>query len=166
LPVVEPKEFCYNTYISLTLEVMLTDNVILMPSLNHSYICAQILKQLQKYEQFEALPELTLDVGNELTPDISVFPKELIKPNFFRDVSKFSQMPTMAIAIISSSQNIQTLLEKAMQLVGAGVKVVWTVEPFTQTIFVSTKSTGEVLYRSDIIESEGISVDFNLIFKT
>jgi hypothetical protein len=166
LPIVEPKEFCYNTSNSLTVKVMLTDNVILMPSLNHSYICAQILKQLQKYEQFEALPELTLDVGNGLTPDISVFPKELIKPNFFRDVSKFSQMPTMAIAIISSSQNMQTLLEKAMQLVGAGVKVVWTVEPFTQSIFVSTKSTGEVLYRSSIIESEGISVDFNLIFKT
>jgi Uma2 family endonuclease len=145
---------------------MITDSATLKPSLNHSYICAQILKQLQKYDRFEALPELTLDVGNGLTPDISVFPKELIKPNFFRDVSKFAQMPAIAIEIISSSQSIQTLLEKAIQLVEAGVKVVWTVEPFTQTIFVTTKSEGEVIWRSAIIESEGISIDFNLIFKT
>lgn len=143
---------------------MLTDNVTLMPSLNHSYICAQILKQLQQYDRYEALPELTLDVGNGLTPDISVFPKELIKPNFFRDVSKFGQMPAIAIVVISSSQNIQTLLEKAMQLVEVGVKVVWTVEPFTQTIFVTTLES-EVICRSAVIESEGISVDFNRIFK-
>jgi Uma2 family endonuclease len=142
---------------------MITENLSQMPSLNHSYICAQILKQLQRYDEFEALPELTLDVGNGLTPDISVFPKESIKPNFFRDVSKFGQMPTIAIEIISSSQNIQTLLEKAVQLVEAGVKVVWTVEPFTKSIFVTTLE-GEVLYRSDIIESEGISVNFNQIF--
>ncbi len=152
---------------------MLTDisadnvsNISLMPSLNHSYICAQILKQLQKYDRFEALPELTLNVGNNgLTPDISVFPKELIKPNFFRDIPKFSQMPILAIKVISASQNIQTLLEKAVQLIGAGVKVVWTVEPFTQTIFVTTKAFGEVLERSTVIESEGISVDFTQIFQ-
>jgi len=47
-----------------------------MPSLNHIYICAQILKQLQRFEQFESLPALSLDVGNRLTPDISVFPKD------------------------------------------------------------------------------------------
>jgi hypothetical protein len=51
---------------------MITENLSPMPSLNHSYICAHILKQLQKYEQFEALPELTLDVGNGLTPENSL----------------------------------------------------------------------------------------------
>ncbi|AFY75313.1 hypothetical protein Syn7502_03464 [Synechococcus sp. PCC 7502] len=77
---------------------MLTDNVTLLSSLKHNYICTQISKQLQRYKQFEALPELTLGINNSPTPDISVFPKELINPNFFRDVSKFSQMPTLAIA--------------------------------------------------------------------
>ena len=54
-----------------------------MPSLNHSYICLQILRQLLQNEKVEPLPELTLDIANGLTPDISIFPKEQIQPNFF-----------------------------------------------------------------------------------
>ena len=54
-----------------------------MPSLNYSYICLRILRQLLQNEKFEPLPELTLDIANGLTPDISIFPKEQIHPNFF-----------------------------------------------------------------------------------
>ena len=85
-----------------------------MPSLNHSYICLQILRQLLQNERVEPLPELTLDIANGLTPDISIFPKEQIHPNFFRDVPKFQQMPILAIEVISSSQTIEELLEKML----------------------------------------------------
>ena len=111
-----------------------------MPSLNHSYICLQILRQLLQNENVEPLPELTLDIANGLTPDISIFPKEQIHPNFFRDVSKFQQMPVLAIEVISSSQTIEELLEKAAQLIQAGVKAVWTIEPHSRSVFVMTSS--------------------------
>ncbi len=48
-----------------------------MPSLNHSYICAQIMRQLLQDESLQPLPELTLDIENGLTPYISVFQKEI-----------------------------------------------------------------------------------------
>jgi hypothetical protein len=35
-----------------------------MPSLNHSYICSKILRQLFANEKIEALTELTLDIDN------------------------------------------------------------------------------------------------------
>lgn len=44
-----------------------------MPSLNHSYICAQIMRQLLQDNLLQPLPELTLDIDDGLTPDISVY---------------------------------------------------------------------------------------------
>ena len=134
-----------------------------MPSLNHSYICLQILRQLVQNERVEPLPELTLDIANGLTPDISIFPKEQIHPNFFRDVSKFQQMPVLAIEVISSSQTIEELLGKAAQLIQAGVKAVWTIEPHSRSIFVTTSSE-EKLFHDRIVENEEIQVDFAKVF--
>ncbi len=136
-----------------------------MPSFNHSYICLQTILQLNQNPDIIPLPELTLDVDKGLTPDISVFPKDKVKPNFFEDITKYPDMPTLAIEIISASQNIQDLLAKAKLLVRNGVKAVWTVEPFTNTVFVTDK-IGEKRLHNQIIESEGITVDFRQIFAT
>ena len=134
-----------------------------MPSLNHSYICLQIIRQLLENQSVEPLPELTLDIEKGITPDISVYPKAKIKPNFRRDITRYAEMPILAIEVISASQNIQDLLIKADVLVNNGVKAVWTIEPFTNTIFVTTKA-GEEKFTNEEIESEGIKVDFRKIF--
>ena len=104
-----------------------------MPSLNHSYIGLQTILQLSQNPAIVPLPKLTLDIDKGLTPDISFYPKEKVKPNFFSDVTRFPEMPTLAIEVISASQNIQDLLDKAKTLVRHGVKAVWTVEPFGNT---------------------------------
>ena len=134
-----------------------------MPSFNHSYICAEVIEQVNENKMFKALPELTLDIGNGLTPDVSVYLREKIKPNFLRDYPKYPEMPMLAIEVISSSQNIQDLLEKASKMIDSGVKSVWTIEPFGQTIFVTNKE-GEKIFHNQAIESEGIRVDFSKIF--
>lgn len=134
-----------------------------MRSFNHSYICTRIMRQLFQNETVEPMPELTLDIGKGITPDISIFPKEKIQPNFLRDITKFPEMPILAIEVISASQNTQDSLEKAENMVRAGVKTVWTIEPFGQTIFVTTKE-GEKIFHNQEIESEGIKVDFRKIF--
>ena len=43
------------------------------------------------------------------------------------------------------------------------IKAVWTIEPFTNTIFVTTKD-GVKKFPSQEIENEGIKVDFQTIF--
>ena len=65
--------------------------------------------------------------------------------------------------MISSSQTIQEMLQKAKQLVSEGVKTVWTVESYSQTVFV-TSIDKETLFHEEIVESEGIRVDFSKIF--
>ena len=135
-----------------------------MPSLNHSYICASVMYQLLENTDIIALPELTLKIGNgSITPDVCVYPKEKIKPNFLHDFPKFPEMPIVAIEVISASQNIQTLLEKARKMIKSGVQAVWTIEPFGQTIFVTT-TNGEKIVHNQTVESEGIKVDFKKIF--
>ena len=134
-----------------------------MPSFNHSYICNRILRQLFENEAIDALPELTLNIEKGITPDISVYASETVKPNFLKDYPKYPQMPILAIEVISASQNIQDLLVKADTLVAHGVKAVWTIEPFTNTIFVTTKGK-EDKFTNQEIESEGIKVDFRKIF--
>ncbi len=134
-----------------------------MPSFNHSYICKEILRQLFQNEKVDAFPELTLDIDKGITPDISVYERETVKPNFLRDYPKYPQMPILAIEIISASQNIQTLLEKAELMVKNGVKSVWTIEPFGQAIFVTTDK-GEEIFHNQTVESESIKVDFKKIF--
>lgn len=134
-----------------------------MPTLNHSYICSQIMRQLLPNEEIEVLPELTLAIGNGLTPDISVYPKEEIKPNFWEDIIRFDKPPLLAIEIISPSQNIQDWLLKAILSVRSGAKSVWTIEPFSHSIWV-TNEIGTKLFHNTKIESEGITVDFQKIF--
>ncbi len=134
-----------------------------MPSFNHSYICNRILRQLFENPAIDALPELTLNIDKGITPDISVYPSEKIKADFLKDFPKYSEMPTLAIEVISASQNIQDLLEKAEMLISKGVKSVWTVEPFTNTIFI-TNDKKTVKAATQLIESEGIKVDFKKIF--
>jgi len=136
-----------------------------MPSLNHSYICAQVMRQLLQDDSIQPLPELTLDIDNGLTPDISVFKKEKIQPNFFEDILKVKELPVLVIEVISSSQSIQAILEKSKLLVNSGIKTVWTVEPYGRSIFV-VSSKDKQLFHEDIIESEGIKVDFKKVFES
>ena len=136
-----------------------------MPSLNHSYICAQVMRQLLQDNSIQPLPELTLDIDNGLTPDISVFKKEKIQPNFFEDILKVKDLPLLAIEIISSSQSIQAIFEKSKVLVNAGVKTVWTIEPYGRSIFVVNKE-GKELFHEEAVESEGVKVDFTKVFKS
>lgn len=136
-----------------------------MRSLIHSYICTQLLLRLSQNEDYKPMVELTLDIDKGLTPDISVFPKEKIKPNFFQDITKYPEMPTLVVEIISASQNIQDLLDKAKLFVSHGAKAVWTVEPFTNTVFVTDK-IGEKRLHNQEVESEGIKIDFRQIFNS
>jgi hypothetical protein len=66
------------------------------PSLNHSYLCLKILEILLQNNKILPLPELTLGIANGITPDISVFWKQTIQPNFFQDVARFPERPILA----------------------------------------------------------------------
>jgi Uma2 family endonuclease len=135
-----------------------------MPTYNHSYVCLEIIIQILALGKFRPLPELTLNIGNGITPDISVYPvTSAPKPDFFSDIFRYDVMPILAIEVISPSQNIQDLLEKAKLLNNSGIKTVWTIEPFSHSIWVTNERETKLFHNAKI-ESEGITVDFQKIF--
>lgn len=134
-----------------------------MPTFNHSNICTEIIEQILENRTFKPLPELTLDIENGLTPDISVYLREKVKPDYWNDIIRYGAMPILAIEIISPSQSVQSLIEKADNLIKNGIKVVWVVEPVTKAIVVVDEN-GKKAFQNEEIESEGIRVDFRKIF--
>jgi len=134
-----------------------------MPSFNHSYICAQIMRQLMLDESLQPMPNLSLDIENGMNPDIAVFRKEDVKPDFFEDILKVKKMPVLAVEIMSLHQSIQEMLDRSKLLLKAWVKAVWIVEPYAKSVFVLS-GRGQRLFHQELVETEGIQVDFAKVF--
>lgn len=145
-------------------ETQTPETVSPMPSLNHSYLCMEILRQLIAQPHLQPMVELTLDIDKGLTPDISVFEQNQIRPNFLKDVVRCPQMPRLAIEVISPRQAIEDVLDKAPVLLQAGVGAVWTIEPYGKSIFVATEA-GNAIFHDAVVETQGIQVDFSQVFR-
>ena len=123
------------------------------------------MRQFFQDSTLQPLPELTLDIENGLTPDICIYKKDKVRPNFFEDILKIKEMPLLVVEVISSNQsvNINIVLEKSKTLLKAGIKAVWIVEPYRHSVFVLNKE-GKQLFHQTIVECDGIKVDFDKIF--
>jgi Uma2 family endonuclease len=137
-----------------------------MPSFNHSYLCTQIIRQLLQYPDLLPMTELTLAIENGLTPDISVYPLKQIHPDFFNDITRYDELPIFAIEVVSSSQPIQMILQKAKKLVDAGISQVLTLEPYSRTVFITQKDKENQFVHNGTVEIEGCcKIDFRSIFE-
>ncbi|MDS4040542.1 MAG: Uma2 family endonuclease [Candidatus Competibacter sp.] len=134
------------------------------PSLNHSYLCRKIILEIEKTEQWEAWPELTLNIESGLIPDIAVYPRDGLKPNFMEDTMKCDVLPQLIIDVASPSQSMHDLMAKAARFLKPGVPAVWTVEPYGQIVYVSTLQ-GRKVELAGVVESAGVAIDFARIFQ-
>ncbi|MCP4109469.1 MAG: Uma2 family endonuclease [Desulfobacteraceae bacterium] len=133
------------------------------PSLNHSYLCKRLIVELEKTEQWEAWPELTLDIETGIIPDIAVYERDALRPNFHEDIMKCAVLPTLVIEVVSPSQSIHELMQKAEKFLRAGIPAVWTIEPYGKIIYVSQKASRNVEV-AGVVTTEGVSLDFSKIF--
>jgi Uma2 family endonuclease len=143
--------------------IELSEETEVMPSLNHSWICAEILRQLFQQTQVQALPELTLELGGQpMIPDISVFAEPLLV-NLRQDQIRVRQVPMLAIEVVSPKQPTADVLEKARQLQQWGVPTVWVVEPTTEAVIVLDQGQERVA-RGEVVSCGHTRVDFSKIF--
>ncbi len=133
------------------------------PSINHSYLCKQLILLIEKNQQWEACPELSLEVENGLIPDISVFPSGKLKPDFKLDAVKSKCLPELVIEIISPSQSIHDLMLKADKFLLAGIQQVWTLEPYGKLAYVSSDQGGDVK-RAESLIFDTLQIDLNQLF--
>jgi len=103
------------------------------PSLNHSCVQVALGAALFNLKQYSVFSELSLEIeGREYIPDICVYSKREI--NFVRDIVRMTEMPLLAIEILSPSQVIQELLDKIEIYLNAGLQSCWLVVPTTCTV--------------------------------
>ena len=134
------------------------------PSLNHSYLCKKIIVAIEQSEQWEAWPGLALDIEGALVPDIAIYRKGLIKPDFTEDKTRCEVLPQLAIEIVSPSQAVHDLMLKARKFLAAGIPAVWTVEPYGAVIYISKKNETKAVI-AELVKTEEVELDFAKIFK-
>lgn len=118
-----------------------------MGSLKHSVVQGQINGLLFSEKRFRILPELTLDVGSldlsqfglkaktELIPDMCLYPVGHLKKRG-RDLLKVSELPLLAIEVISPKQGSDDILAKFEAYFTLGVKSCWLVDPSVDVVHV------------------------------
>lgn len=104
----------------------------------------RIIVELEKTGKWEAWPELTLDIEAGLIPDLAVYERGMIRPNFYEDSTKCAVLPQLVIEVVSPSQSMHELMQKAERFLKAGIATVWTIEPYGQLVYVSQPESRKV----------------------
>ena len=111
------------------------------PSKNHAIVQGNINFYLKLHyrEQFRVLPEVSLLLPEgPRVPDLAIFQPIAFDP--MQDEVRMEEVPLCAIEILSPTQNLTELLEKAKDYFVAGVKSYWLVTPPLENVHVFSDS--------------------------
>lgn len=153
-----------------------------MGSLKHATVHTNIagLLKFKCDKKIDVATELSLDISqfdlskyklrvkDELEPDIAGYFTLPTIPDGEDDLIKVSQMPDLAIEILSPRQSMSYLVRKIGAYFELGVQSCWLVEPATETIFVY--SAPKKIKRFDVSQGEvidevlGIHISMKEIF--
>lgn len=145
-------------------------------SYNHSYLQARLASLFFLMEGYTPFTELSLDLNslddeilsakfkNTIKPDVSVYSERSI--DVTDDQLQMTEMPLLAIEILSPMQGVQTLLDKMKVYFALGVPSCWLVYPSVRTIAVFTTPKDFTSYNDgDVVdETLGIRVPLTEIF--
>ena len=136
-----------------------------MGSFNHGYLQVRLGGMFDRTDEFTAVGELSLDVSSvdlspfdlrskdRVTPDLSIYPKRgLSQP---KDILKMTEMPLMALEIVSPKQGLYEIAEKVRLYFELGIKSCWVVEPITHAITVyKAADQWETYVRGDVVDEK------------
>lgn len=115
-----------------------------MGSINHSITQVRIASLLNNDERFTVMTELSLDINqqnfsqygikakDEIKPDICLYPNTIDWQDI--DIPKMTEMPLLAIEILSPSQSLEMLKNKVYAYFSLGVKSCWLAIPSIEAI--------------------------------
>lgn len=117
-----------------------------MPSWNHGAIQLNIGFELKtRYrDRFRFMSEINIEIaGRVMVPDIGIFPAMAL--DMANDSIVARQLPLTTIEILSPTQALTDLINKAASYFHAGVKSCWIVVPEVSGIFMYS-APGEYLF--------------------
>jgi Uma2 family endonuclease len=120
-----------------------------MPSKLHALMQANLIAEMAVYRQrFVLLSELSLSLEDwDSVPDISIFAKSEL--DFSEDEIRVTISPLCAIEILSPSQSLNDLYDKAKKYFEKGVKSCWIVLPVFKNIYVFSDADNYQIFKSN-----------------
>ena len=115
-----------------------------MPSLKHARIQKRLVRQLEDFlaERCEVLAEISLAIADaRMIPNVAVFTAGALPDSVGPDYTAVAVVPRTAIEILSPTQVIAELLEKAGRYFTAGVQSYWLVVPELRAVAVYSAPT-------------------------
>ncbi|MFQ3597152.1 MAG: Uma2 family endonuclease [Chloroherpetonaceae bacterium] len=136
-----------------------------MPSLNHGILQSKLVALLLAEKKFMVGSEITLDLSPRATPDIVIFNKRKI--DWQHDEKRMTEMPITVIEILSGTQGLENFDEKLTRYFNAGIKSVWLVQPFIETIAIFLPNQKPKVFSSGELydEATGIRLSVSEIFQ-
>jgi Uma2 family endonuclease len=132
-----------------------------MPSKAHSIVQVNIGTELNIHyrKQFRIMSELSLELeGWKSVPDLVIYP--YFEMDFRHDEIRMTEPPLCAIEILSATQGILEISDKANQYFANGVKSCWIVIPQFKTVYVFSSAddyetyTGKDTLRDSVLDME------------
>lgn len=137
-----------------------------MPSLNHSFIQANLIGEFIRNGDYRVASELTLDLGQkpDATPDLCIFPRRPM--NLLEDQIRSKDIPVMVVEILSPTQGSFEVLQRFQRYFANGVKSCWLVEPVVHSIMILTADGTETTVNEGIVTdpATGLTADLARVF--
>jgi len=153
-----------------------TEESVDVGSFNHSTIQVNLAYLLKRLGVYTVSADLSLDVSNvdlsefhlllcaEVKPDLCVYSKRKLDPA--NDILRMTEMPLLAIEIVSPRQGLYEITEKFKLYFQLGVRSCWLVIPNTQTVTVySAIHRFQTFVSGEVVDEElGIRLSLAEIF--
>jgi Uma2 family endonuclease len=136
-----------------------------MPSFNHSMVQGNLITELNIHyrKKYSFASELSLELSNwPSVPDISILTKSYI--DLQNDQIRVYEAPLCAIEIISPSQSLNELTDKAREYFNHGVKSCWLVLLPLGSVCVFSTPTNYEMFRANQTLVDSV-LDINLPLK-
>jgi Uma2 family endonuclease len=105
------------------------------PSFNHAYIGANLVVLFAKLKVYTTLIEISLEIqGREYIPDVALYSKRKMQPS--EDIIRMTEMPLLAIEVLSPKQSTQDVIDKIKVYFENGVQSCWFINPTIHTVTV------------------------------
>jgi Uma2 family endonuclease len=129
------------------------------PSYNHSYAKAKLIGALLKLEKFSVFSELTLKIdGKNYTPDVCLYSKRDVNLSL-PDTIEITDMPVLAIEILSHTQTLQGILDNIVAYFGTTtIKSCWLVVPVVGAVVVYVSPEKAHQFRTGDIVDEQLNI--------
>lgn len=134
-----------------------------MPSKNHGKIQTRLIIGLSKQiDPDSILSEVSLELGEWLsTPDICIYPPSPL--DVTNDEIRMEMPPLGVIEILSPTQTLNDLTDKAVHYFESGVKSCWLVLPTLKTIYVFSGSNQfEAFVQDELVKDKVLNIELPL----